>query len=98
MDGVRKFPLFASKATVLFFGVWTIPGWDGWGIEVRPNRTVATTAKAMLDTITIASGRMSKLMANFRRARGETPDPEMDKMSVNARRLLRLAGFLTWSL
>jgi hypothetical protein len=52
----------------------------------------------MLDTTTIASGRMSKLMANFRHARRETPGPEMDKMSPEARRLLRLAGFLTWSL
>ena len=37
-------------------------------------------------------------MANFRRARCETPGVEMDKMSPEARRLLRLAGFLTWSL
>src|SRR5260370_40851422 len=53
---------------------------------------------AMLETSTITAGWMSKLMANFRRARGETPGPEMDKMSATARRLLRLAGFLTWAL
>ena len=53
---------------------------------------------AMLETTTITGGWMSKLMANFRHVRGETPGPEMDKMSPEARRLLRLAGFLTWSL
>src|SRR5215472_8215634 len=52
----------------------------------------------MLDRITIASGWMSKLTANFRHARREPSGPEMDKMSTTARRLLRLAGFLTWSL
>jgi hypothetical protein len=52
----------------------------------------------MLETTTIPAGWMSKLMANFRHARGETPGPEMDKMSLEARKLLRLAGFLTWFL
>ena len=52
----------------------------------------------MLETTTIASGRMSKLIANIRHVRFETPSPEMDKMSPKARRLLRLAGFLTWGL
>src|SRR6516225_1848648 len=52
----------------------------------------------MLDRITIASGWMSKLTASFRHARRELTGPEIDKMSTTARRLLRLAGFLTWSL
>jgi signal transduction histidine kinase len=53
---------------------------------------------AMLETTTITAGWMSKLIANFQHARGETPGPEMDKMSAKARKLLRLAGFLTWLL
>jgi signal transduction histidine kinase len=61
-------------------------------------KTAPTTAKARLDSITIPAGGMSKLIANFRRPGGETPSPESDKMSTTARRLLRLAGFLTWSL
>ena len=52
----------------------------------------------MFDRITIASGWMLKLMAIFRHARREPSGPEMDRMSTTARRLLRLAGFLTWSL
>jgi hypothetical protein len=39
---------------------------------------------AMLETTPITAGWMSKLMANFRHARGEKPGPEMDKMSPEA--------------
>lgn len=71
---------------------------DDWSIGASPNKTFAIEACAMLETTTVASGWVSKLMANFRHARRETPGHEMDKMSPEARRLLRLAGFLTWSL
>jgi len=93
-----RFSLFAFSATVLFFDASTTHYLDDCSIGARPNSTFAITARAMLDTTTIASGWMSKLMSNFRHARRETPGPEMDKMSPEARRLLRLAGFLTWSL
>lgn len=90
--------MFTSGATVLFFDASTTHYLDDCSIGARPNRKFAITAGAMLETTTTASGWMSKLMANFRHVRCETPGPEMDKMSPETRRLLRVAGFLTWSL
>jgi hypothetical protein len=83
---------------LFFFSGLTAHYLDDWSIGAGPNRTFAIKAKAMLETTTIAAGWMSKLMANFRRAHRETPGPETEKMSPEARRLLRFAGFLTWSL
>jgi signal transduction histidine kinase len=87
--------LLASRATVLFSSASTTHYLDDRTIGARPGRLAIAT---MLETTTITAGWMSKLMANFRPGRGETPDPEMDKMSPEARKLLRLAGFLTWFL